>query len=136
MDKKVFTWTVCGVIMAFAVVLLFLWLRKKLKKDVTSTIEVNEANLTQPKTNYTLYANQLYTAMNGLGTDEETIYRVLGHLQTADDWNQLVKAFGTKKASSWLSGFEGTLYDWLSDELDTKEMKKVNEILAKIDVTI
>lgn len=136
MDKKVFTWTVCGVIIAFAVVLLFLWLRKKLKRDVTSTIEVNEANLTLPKTNYTLYANQLYTAMNGAGTDEKTIYRVLGQLQSADDWYQLVKAFGTKKASSWLSGFEGTLYDWLSDELSAKEMKRVNEILANIGITI
>lgn len=136
MDKKVFTWTVCGVIMAFALVLLFLWLRKKLKKDVTSTIVVNEANLTLPKTNYTLYANQLYTAMNGVGTDEETIYRVLGQLQSADDWYQLVKAFGTKKASSWLSSFEGTLYDWLSDELNAKEMKKVNGILANIGITI
>lgn len=136
MDKKVFTWTVCGVIMAFALVLLFLWLRKKLKKDVTSTIVVNEANLTLPKTNYTLYANQLYTAMNGVGTDEKTIYRVLGQLQSADDWYQLVKAFGTKKASSWLSSFEGTLYDWLSDELNAKEMKKVNGILANIGITI
>lgn len=136
MDKKVFTWTVCGVIMAFAVVLLFLWLRKKLKKDVTSTIVVNEANLTLPKTNYTLYANQLYTAMNGVGTDEETIYRVLAQLQSADDWYQLVKAFGSKKASSWFSSFEGTLYDWLSDELNAKEMKKVNGILANIGITI
>lgn len=42
------------------------------------------------------YANQLYNAMDGTGTDEDTIYAVLQKLQKKDDFRKVYNAFGRK----------------------------------------
>lgn len=86
-------------------------------------------------------ANSLFDAMNGYGTGEDTIKKELQKLKSKDDWDALVRAFGTRTISSgtwnvFQSDFTGTLPDCLNDELDSSELESVNQILSKIGVSI
>lgn len=126
-----------GLAVLVVVIVIMLLNRLKPVRDVTSSIKLDAAKLSYSNTQYVLYASQMYTAMVGAGTDTDTIMRVLGALVTSEDWNALVKAFGTRSVKKWFGyTFSGTLIDWLTDELSTKELQKVNEVLAKIGVTI
>ncbi len=137
MNKKTITYIGFGLVALVVVVLLIVFLnRLRPKKSIVDDIAVDTSKLTYSDTEYKLMANQLYTAMKGAGTDEAAILRVCQRMQNVDDWNAVVKAFGTKSSSNWVYKFSGTLYDWLQDELSEREMRKVNEILNPIGVTI
>ncbi len=125
-------------IAALVVVIIVLLINKlKPAEDVTKNIKLDASKLSYNNTQYVLYASQLYTAMAGAGTDTDTIMRVLGALYTSEDWNALLKAFGTRSIKKWWGySFSGTLIDWLTDELSAKELQAVNEVLAKIGVSI
>jgi len=83
---------------------------------------------------YKLMAESLFEAMDGAGTDEDSIFSILSSLRTKADWYALVDAFGTRKTSSMWSDFEGTLTKWLSDELSDAEKTRANQILSKFGV--
>lgn len=70
--------------------------------------------------------NQLYTAMKGPGTDEETIYAVFKKCKNKADVLKLIAKFGTKD--------DKDLPTWIRSELsDTwpfKDLTKLNNILS------
>ena len=135
-NKRIITYAGIGVA-ALVTVLLIVWLYKRFfRKSAVDDLPVNVDNVTFSDAELKIMAGQLYTAMHGAGTDEKAIYRVLEKLKTKDDWNALVKAFGIKEGGTWVSPFRGNLLDWLQDELSAKEMKRVNEILNLIGVSI
>ena len=92
-----------------------------------------EAELDKTKTTLTdavanNYANQLYNAMDGTGTDENTIYVILEKLQKKDDFRKVYNAFGRRSyffegsptllGSSWLMGYNDLdLIEWLRKEV-------------------
>jgi hypothetical protein len=137
MDKnvKIALWVGGSVVVAVITYYIIKWIRERIA-DPTTGVKVDESNLSANKADYNLWASQLYTAMDGAGTETDTIYRVLKNIETQDDWNQLIKAFGVKESTSWFSSFKGTLVDWLSDELSVKEKDAANQILARAGVTI
>ena len=137
MNNKTITYIGVGIGALVVIVLLIVFLnRLRPKKSIVDGIQVDSSNLSYSDTEYKLMANQLYTAMKGAGTDNAAILRVCKKLQNVDDWNALVKAFGTKSVSNWFYTFSGTLYDWLQDELSDKEMRQLNEVLNIIGVQI
>ena len=78
------------------------------------------------------YANKLFQAMKGLGTDEQQIYSVFYKLQNNADFLAIQNAFGTKTVNSgnyFIPDVRGTMVTCLSSELDIDETKKVNDIL-------
>lgn len=85
-------------------------------------------------------ANAIFDAMDGYGTNEETIETELKKLRSKSDWNALVNAFGTRTISSgkwnFQDDFTGNLPECLNDELDSSEIQRVNQILNKIGVSI
>lgn len=85
-------------------------------------------------------ANAIFDAMDGYGTNEETIETELKKLRSKSDWNALVNAFGTRTISSgkwnFQDDFTGNLPECLNDELDSSEIQSVNQILNKIGVSI
>lgn len=86
-------------------------------------------------------ANSLFDAMNGYGTGNDRIEKELQKLKSKNEWDALVRAFGTRTISSgtwnvFQSDFTGTLPECLNDELDSSELEKVNQILSKIGVSI
>jgi len=74
--------------------------------------------------------------MDGAGTNEDIIFSVFNKIQTKDDYNQLIKSFGVRSSTSWTSSFSGDLLAWLSDELSSSDVKKLNNILSKIGVSL
>lgn len=138
MENKVLSYGMIAGIAALVVVILVMLLnRLKPAEDVTKSIKLDASKLSYANTQYVLYASQLHTAMIGAGTDTDTIMRVLGALYTSEDWNALLKAFGIRSVKKfWGYSFSGTLIDWLTDELSARELQAVNEVLAKIGVSI
>lgn len=86
-------------------------------------------------------ANNLFDAMNGYGTGNDAIETELKKIQSKNEWDALVKAFGTRTISSgywnvFQSDFTGGLVECLQDELDEAETNRANQILSRIGVSI
>ena len=100
--------------------------------------DLDDTKLSYPKTQYNTWANKLETAMFSVGTYEEDIYAIFRMLKNNNDYLQLLKSFGRRKYSGGvLPGIETTLdfskgwtlNQWLTEELSTSELRKVNDIL-------
>ncbi len=120
-----------SILFAIFVGLLVWWIIKKLKgNDLVdqSKKDVNKRNLTYDLSKYEQMASAIYKAMEYLTTDEDTIYRNIDMLQTADDWKQLVVAFGVKD--------DKNLVEYLIYELDSDEQSNLNAILSKTGESI
>ncbi len=120
-----------SILFAILVGLLVWFIIKKLKgNDLVdqSKKDVNKRNLTYDLSKYEQMASAIYKAMEYLTTDEDTIYRNIDMLQTADDWKQLVVAFGVKD--------DKNLVEYLIYELDSDEQSNLNAILSKIGESI
>ena len=130
-------WVVIFIVSIWGFYLLVKFIKEKIEDyNSTSGYKVEENNLSYTTSEYKAMADQLFNAMDGLGTDDTVIYDVLNRLNNIDDWNYLVKMYGTRSNTSWVSSFSGILTTWLRDELDDSEVKKVNNILSKMGVTI
>jgi hypothetical protein len=82
------------------------------------------------KSQYKLGADTLQGAMDDQGTDEKSIYRVLGLMKNNTDFLELVIAFGVRQKYEFgIPTFEGNLARWFNDELNPSEIEEVNEIL-------
>lgn len=120
-------------------------IKKQHKKDLNNLLSEHTSDpggivtsnvKTYDQAQYNLMADGLYRAMDGLGTDEDTIYAILSRLRTEADWYELVSAFGNKKSSFPFSSFEDSLQGWLSDELGGSDKTKINTLLGKFNVQI
>ena len=63
---------------------------------------------------YISWANSLEAAMDGFGTDDKTITKILNSVKNQDDWNYLIKVFGMRKGENLIS--------WLRNEYDSSTM--------------
>jgi hypothetical protein len=122
---KPLTWVIVAGIAIYFGSKLF----KKLKtnKDLqAANKDINELEKNQKQNysdgQYSIWAQQLFVAMSGLGTDENAIYRVFGYMVNDLDVAKLIRAFGVKDDES--------LGEWLAGDLDSSEIEKVNKILA------
>lgn len=139
---KAITWAIVLLILIFIILIVY----RKIKKSIQAAKDYQLVNasdsaivsnaLTYTQADYKAMADKLYLAMDGVGTNENSIYEVIGKLRTKSDWYALIKAFGVRSSSSWVNSFTGNLVQWLYDELDDEERKRVNDILAKFDVQI
>ena len=89
----------------------------------------SDAGETASKADMSAAADRIWKAIKGTGTDEETIYSVLGQLKSTEDFYALESAFGMKKSGLYK---EHDLVWWLKHDLKNKEIDKVNAILGKI----
>ena len=69
---------------------------------------------------FNMLANKLYTAMKGVGTDEDTIFSVFGQMRNTADVLKLA-VFGTKDGE--------TLEQWIRGDLSSWEINKLNRLL-------
>ena len=88
-------------------------------------------------------SNDMFEAMDGYGTDEDTILSAFRKLKTNTDFDNLVSVFGTKTINSgtgniFQSDFSGNLKECLRDELSDGWISDINSILSsnRIDRTI
>lgn len=93
---------------------------QKLVDEANTTIKVEDISITQDQ--FHTYAQKLYKAMNGAGTDEKAIYEVFEAMNSRSDVQQLIKTFGVKDGEN--------LAEWLYDDLSAGDIEHINAILA------
>jgi hypothetical protein len=89
---------------------------------------IDDDQLSYPMAQYGLWADALYQAMDGWGTDEDAIYNVFSKMKTNNDLAQLNVSFGVKESQN--------LGQWLQDDLSDSEKNKVRSILTSNGVTL
>lgn len=114
-------------------------LLKVLKKDrvavegerlaqAISQLPMNAGNVTLSANDLTLMAQQLMAAMDKVGTDGESLFRVLQRATTKDDLVALIKAFGVHRYYGWgrsdKRGAYLNLTEWLKRELSGSAFSK------------
>lgn len=114
-----------------AVVVIIVVKRKKATKEQDDYIkdvekQIDKSDLSYSNSEYTQMANKLYSAMKGIGTNENAIYDVFSQLETESDVRKLISTYGSKDGM--------TLQQWLIDDLSNRELQKLNDILAKNNI--
>ena len=117
--------------------LLYRRFRKTNEREDTLDDDIKPSSLTHTESYYYVLADKIQTASEGVGTDEELIYSVMQQMKTNSDVLQLIKAFGKR----WFQNgfgfyYNATLTEVINHELDTKELQRVNEILAENGITM
>ncbi len=92
---------------------------EQLENSISNT-PVNKSNLTLTDNELNIMAAQLYKAMKGLFTDTATIDSVFSKVQTKDDLNALIRAYGIKDGED--------LRMWLKGDLSGKRLTAVQKI--------
>ena len=121
------------IIVVLVVLLAVFWNKIKqlvngLTGKVQANVELNQyqaesgESLTLSNADYNRLADKLYKAVKGVGTDETAIYAVFNALTNKADLLKLIAVFGTKD--------DMTLVQWLYDDLNSREIGKLNSILA------
>jgi len=111
--------------------------REEEQNTANELVKLNQNPQTRQKLTNSMasaYANKLFQAMDGIGTDEQAIYSVFYKLQNDADFLAIQNAFGTRTIGSgsyFVADVKGTLIACLSSELDADEVKKVNSILTQ-----
>jgi hypothetical protein len=105
--------------------------KEELKNLDTTIVAIQNTGKKPTLTAYEMstLANKIWGAVAGVGTDESAIYRAFASVKNDLDVLGVVKAFGMRKEFGMVP--ERTLGQWLTDELDAKEMKALNDILAR-----
>jgi hypothetical protein len=85
-------------------------------------------------------ANDIFNAMDGYGTDEDTILVIFQKVKTDSDFDALVRAFGSRTISSgsgniFVSDFTGDLSSCLRDELSPSWIDDINAALQRNGVS-
>ena len=118
---------------ALFLVILLIYIISKVKTKIEDAIvhndlvneanaEINKNQLTMTNSQFNTLATKLYSAMKGLGTDEEAVFNAFGELGTRSDLEQLLKTYDVIDSK--------TLKEWLYDELSIDDVAHINEILA------
>ena len=81
---------------------------------------------------YSQKAEQLYSALFSWGTDESTIFGIIGQLVNDADMLALINAFGSKRADVTEAGglMWWTLPEYIRKDMSTSDISKLNNILS------
>jgi negative regulator of sigma E activity len=103
---------------------------KQIKDELAE--EIKKSPLSYGASQYATFANNIQEAGFDIGTDEESIYSVFRKIKNNADYLALLKAWGkpTRTIYEWGIGRKKTLSQFLRSEMDSKEIAKINTILA------
>lgn len=119
------------------------WLIPKVTKDVNTTVTIDENALDKVDRNLSRQlAEQLYQAMENMGTDDDTIDMVFGDIvgnirlaaAVYNDFGQ--RGYGTFGAPLWGSGTNKSLLGWLKLELSDSRYSQWAGLYSKIGVKV
>jgi hypothetical protein len=109
---------------------------RNLQKALDQITKVDGSKLTITPAEASVIAQQLFVAMDGIGTDEKTIFRLLIDTpRTDDDIRLIVKAFGLKEYGTfgspwWGSGTPCDLGTWFVKEMSGSDLQKLRNRFA------
>lgn len=95
---------------------------------------------TTPSLDFRSLANQLFDAFDGYGTANDSVLDIFRMLKTDADFDALKAAYGVREISSgrgniFSSNFEGDLPSTVRDEMSSKQIQSINDILASNNIT-
>ena len=125
-------WTIGIFILIVIILLIVFWSKIKslfeqlinktaLNTELDEYTEETGERPTLTNAQFNMLANKLYTAMKGVGTDEDTIFSVFGQMRNTADVLKLIAVFGTKDGE--------TLEQWIRGDLSSWEINKLNRLL-------
>lgn len=128
------------IVLGFLVVGIFLYFMFRKKPDTTTEdvqkgaddelaeIRKEDPAIKQTYSNitYVQWADQIYHAVEGMGTDEDSVFQVFYQLRNKVDWVMLKKAFGVRD--------EMTLNAWIRNDFNVAQINKLNNELRRIKV--
>lgn len=89
--------------------------------------EIQTSKLSYPLSQYQTWAGRLFEAMDGAGTDTDTVLSIFDQMQNVNDVKQLIYSFGNRKSSIWFSGDAETLPQWLQNDLEADYINQINQ---------
>jgi hypothetical protein len=89
-------------------------------KDLDQDIVTN--NLSYPLSYYGIWAEDVYNAVEGMGTNEQAVFDIFKKLKNKDDVLQLITAFGIKDGE--------TLSQWIIGDLGDDDKATLNRLLS------
>jgi hypothetical protein len=136
---KYYSWTSVAIIVAIILVIAYyLGNRTGKGKAVSADTEalkkeIQKSELSYDQTTYEALADKLETAMYGYTDDEAAVYAVFAKLRNKSDLLQLITSFGERRIIfTWGNS---NLNKWINNRLDASEIAKVNDILARNNIT-
>jgi hypothetical protein len=97
---------------------------KQQQMQITSDITATGDKLSYLQSQYNSFADTLYTAMNGAGTDETAVAGIMYKMKNDADVLKLIQTFGQREGA--------TLAEWIADDFDQEDKTfYINSILAK-----
>ena len=99
----------------------------------TSNVDVNTSNLTISSNDALLIAEGMYSAMNRIGTDEQSLFDLVTPLNK-DDLLLVIKTFGMRRyepllgTTAFLLGQDQNLIGWLKGELGGSSYTKMKAL--------
>lgn len=130
---KTAIWLVLGALVLITLVYfassIYKWIKAQF--DPSQQLDIEEENLSYSVPEFELFADQLESAMQGLGTDESAVYHVFNQMNTSDDLKQLIKSFGVRELG-W-SG-EKNLLQWLRAEMNVDDLIPIQTIFNNAGV--
>lgn len=112
------------------------------KEELNKNIDTEQKKLINEgqKLSYTIFsykslAGMLLNAMGGVGTEEEIIYAVFTKMNNDLDLTELYKQFSTHLYIVGVRPLYLDLGQWINQELNSKEIAKLNKILADKNIT-
>jgi hypothetical protein len=114
--------------------------QRNLQKALDKSTQVDTAKLTISQADATIIAQQLFVAMDGMGTDQTTVMRLLIDIpRTNDDLKLIGKSFGLKEYGTfgspwWGSGTPCDLPTWLVKEMSSGNMQKLRNRFAQAGI--
>lgn len=120
MKSKVIKWGLSLI----GVILLYKSFTRSIYKSESIVLSADGISPSISSDDANTFANLLYSAMSGWGTDEDTILKVFEHIQNRADFVLLFNAFGQREYGtfgaplySWFPGDGMNLVGWLNHEL-------------------
>jgi hypothetical protein len=98
------------------------------EKNELNDLLVSGQKLSYPESQYKVFADKLYVAMKGLGTDRDAVYNVFNAMVNKADLMKLITSFGVRDGE--------TLAEWMNGETFLS-IDNINKILSNkgIDYT-
>ncbi len=122
--NKIIKYVIILIVVLIAIRYIKKYVKKHKNEQVVANLEqdIKVNKLSYPLSYYPLWADELFKAMDGMGTNEDVVFKIFGKLKTKDDVLQLITAFGVKK--------EETLTQWLVDDLSDDDRNALNRLMS------
>jgi len=97
--------------------------------------EIQTSKLSYPLSQYQTWSGRLFEAMDGAGTDTDSVLSIFDQMQNDNDVKQLIFTFGNRKSSIWFTGDAETLPQWLQNDLESEYIDQINQSFRNKNIT-